>query len=161
MTRVLFLHGWCSDGSTKTMFLQSLGYDVLTPKVSHWFFSKAVAQAQETYGEFRPDVIVGSSRGGTVAMNMERGNTPLILLAPAWKQWGKARTIKKNTVVIHSVHDEIVAFQDSVELCEASGVRLISAGDDHQLNCNEGRRAMERALGLVLGEAPRKRFLQF
>ena len=40
-------------------------------------------------------------------------------------------------------------FEDSVELCEASGSRLIAAGVDHRLNCWEGRRAMREALGLA------------
>ena len=146
MKRVLFLHGWSSDGGMKTAFMRSLGYDVLTPNLSDWFFSRAVRQAEAAYIEFKPEVIVGSSRGGAVAMNMDRGDTPLILLAPAWKRWGKATSVKKNCIVIHSPHDEIVPFGDSVELCEASGIELIAAGMDHRLNCEEGRKALERTL---------------
>lgn len=146
MKRVLFLHGWSSDGGTKTAFMRSLGYDVMTPRLSDWFFSKAVRQAQAAYDNFKPDVVVGSSRGGSVAMNMDSGDTPLILLAPAWKRWGRARTVKKNCVVIHSPHDEIVPFEDSVELCDKSGATLIAAGEDHRLNCWEGRRALREAL---------------
>src|ERR1700688_501743 len=70
--KVLFLHGWSSDGGTKTAFLRSLGYDVSTPRLSDWFFSRAVAQAQAAYDQIRPDVIVGS-RGGAVAMSMDSG----------------------------------------------------------------------------------------
>lgn len=150
MKRVLFLHGWSSDGGNKTAFMRSLGYDVMTPSLSDWFFSTAVRQAQAAYNEFGPDVIVGSSRGGAVAMNMDSGDSPLILLAPAWKRWGKARSVKQNCIVIHSPHDEFVPFQDSVELCEASGVPLVAAGVDHRLNCGEGRRALEEALIWVL-----------
>ena len=148
--KVLFLHGWSSDGGNKTAFIRSLGYDVLNPNLSDWFFSRAVAQAQAAYDEFKPDAIVGSSRGGAVAMNMDSGETPLILLAPAWKRWGKVRSIKQNSVVIHSPGDEFVPFEDSVELCEASGVRLIAAGMDHRLNCEEGRRALREALCAAL-----------
>jgi len=42
-----------------------------------------------------------------------------------------------------------VPFEDSVELCDASGV-LIAAGMDHRLNCEEGKRALGEALGLIL-----------
>lgn len=150
MRKVLFLHGWSSDGGTKSAFMRSLGYDVLTPPLSDWFFSRAIAQAQAAYNVFHPDVIVGSSRGGAVAMNMDSGDTPLILLAPAWRRWGKATSVKKNCVVIHSPHDKIVAYEDSVELCEASSVRLITAGVDHRLNCWEGRRALKEALAEML-----------
>ncbi len=148
MSKVLFLHGWSSsDVSPKVIFMRSLGYDVLTPRLSDWFFSRAVRQAQAAYNEFGPDVIVGSSRGGAVAMALDSGETPLILLAPAWKRWGKARSVKKNCVVIHSPHDEFVPFEDSVELCEASGSRLVAAGVDHRLNCKEARRALGQVLG--------------
>jgi hypothetical protein len=150
MKKILFLHGWFSDGGKKTAFLRSLGYHVHNPNLSDWFFSRAVAQAKAAYNEFHPDVIVGSSRGGSVAMNMDSGETSLILLAPAWKRWGKARAVKKNAVVIHSPHDDLVPFEDSVELCEASGC-LIAAGMDHRLNCTEARKAMREALALFLG----------
>ncbi len=149
MKKVLFLHGWSSDGSMKTAFLCCLGYNVMTPRLSNWFFSRAVNQAHAAYDEFRPDVIVGSSRGGSVAMNMDSDETPLVLLAPAWKRWGKATAVKKKCVVIHSPHDDVVPFEDSVELCEASGSRLIAAGVDHRLNCWEGRRAMREALAVT------------
>ncbi len=146
MKKVLFLHGWCSDGGMKTAFMRSLGYEVMTPRLSDWFLSKAVAQAQEAYHDFQPDVIVGSSRGGAVAINMESGKTPLILLAPAWRRWGKASAVKENCVVIHSPFDEFVPFEDSVELCGTSG-RLVAAGLDHRLNCEEGRKALCLMLG--------------
>lgn len=144
---VLFLHGWSSDGGNKTAFMRSLGYDVLTPRLSDWWFSSAIAQAQAAYDSFHPAVIVGSSRGGAVAMNMNSGTTPLILLAPAWRRWGKATTVKHNSVVVHSPFDEYVPIADSVELCKASGVPwLIAAGKDHRLNCWEARRALREAL---------------
>ena len=146
MKKVLFLHGWSSDGGNKSAFMRSLGYLVHNPNLSDWFFSKAVRQAQAALDNFKPDAVVGSSRGGAVAMALDSGETPLILLAPAWKRWGKARSVKKNCVVIHSLHDEIVPFVASVELCEASSVRLIAAGVDHRLNCEEGRRALANSL---------------
>jgi hypothetical protein len=77
---------------------------------------------------------------------MLSGETPMILLAPAWKRQGKAMSVKKNCVVIHSPYNEIVTFQDSVEGCGNSGARLNGAGKDHRLNCDEGRKALERAL---------------
>ena len=83
-------------------------------------------------------------------MNMDSGDTPLILLAPAWRRWGTARSLKKNCVVIHSVHDEFVPFEDSIELCGTSGAYLVAAGEDHRLNCWEARRAMRKALRSIL-----------
>jgi len=151
--KVLFLHGLSSDGSAKSGFMRSLGYDVLTPNLSDWFFSKAIAQAQAVYDSFGPDVIVGSSRGGAVAMNLESRDTPLILLAPAWKQWGNVdRITKPRSFVIHSMHDEIVPYDDSVSLWVSStGLELICAGADHRLNDAEARGMLRFALGQVVG----------
>jgi hypothetical protein len=149
MKRVLFLHGWCSDGGTKTAFLRSLGYDVLNPNLSDWFFSRSVRQAQAAFDEFQPEVIVGSSRGGAVAMALDSGETPLILLAPAFRRWGKARWVKNNCVVIHSPHDKYVPYSDSFELCGKSGATLLAAGVDHRLNDPHAMEALADALAVV------------
>lgn len=153
MKKILFLHGLSSDGSIKSSFLRKLGYDVLTPEMSDWSFSKAVAQAQAAYDDFQPDVIVGSSRGGAVAMNMESGDTPLILLAPAWRRWGKVdRITKPRSFVIHSMNDDVVPYDDSVKLwTNSTGLELICAGADHRLNDAEAKGILMFALGQVTG----------
>lgn len=158
--KVLFLHGWSSDGARKTAFLRFLGYDVLTPSLSDWWFRRAVAQAQAAHDAFGPDVICGSSRGGAVAMNMNSGGTPLVLLAPAWKRWGKATSVKTpcRSIVIHSRHDDIVPFADSIELClNSPGLSIIPGGEDHRLNDPQARKALARALWLVLGGTPERK----
>jgi hypothetical protein len=145
--KVLFLHGLSSDGGRKTAFMRSLGYDVTTPHLSDWSFHRAVAQAQAVYDELQPDVVVGSSRGGSVAMNMESGETPLILLAPAWKRWGKVDRIRRRGFIIHSPHDSTVPYDDSVTLWVNSvGLELIAAGADHRLNDTEAQQALAFAL---------------
>jgi hypothetical protein len=67
---------------------------------------------------------------------------------------GKARSVKENCVAIHNPHDEFVPFAASAELCGNSGARLIAAGEDHRLNCEERRKALDGALCLILDEAP-------
>ena len=153
----MLLPGWSSSGSVKRAFLTFLGYDVLTPRLSDWWFRRAVTQAQAAFDAFRPDVIVGSSRGGAVAMNMNSGGTPLVLLAPAWKRWGKATSVKNpsRSIVVHSRHDDVVAFEDSIELClNSPGLSIIPGGEDHRLNDSQARKALARALWLVLGDRP-------
>jgi hypothetical protein len=154
--KVLFLHGWSSDGGTKSAFMRSLGYNVMTPRLSDWSFTRAVKTAQAAFDEFHPDVIVGSSRGGAVGVNMDSGETPLILLAPAWRRWGMANSVKNNCVVIHSPADEYVPFQDSVDLCGHARAKLIAAGQDHRLNCEQSRKALEQTLCLVLCLIPKE-----
>jgi hypothetical protein len=147
--KVLFLHGWCSDGSTKTLSLIVWGYDVCKPQLSNWSFKSAVESAEEAYEAFQPDLIIGASRGGAVAMNMKSGDTPMILMSPAWKMFGDAQSINKpNTIIIHSKLDTMVGYGDSVSLLENSvpGVRLMTAGEDHRLNCKAAKEALDEAI---------------
>jgi hypothetical protein len=61
------------------------GHAVINPKLPDENFGEAVKIAQEEFDKHQPDVIVGSSRGGAVAMNTKIGNARLVLLCPAWK----------------------------------------------------------------------------
>jgi len=158
-TRILFLHGWFSTGETKTTFLRSLGYDMLTPRLGNWSFWWAVRAAQQALDAFHPAAVVGSSRGGAVAMNIDRGKTPLVLLAPAWRRFGWVDRVSGPTCIIHSPHDDTIPFSDSVRLCEQSpGAVLLAAGQDHRLNCAEGRKALAWTLRLLL---PRQYFSDY
>ena len=77
-----------------------------------------------------------SSRGGAVAMNINSGKTPLVLLCPAWKRWGTPTTVKPGTVILHSRADDVVPFTDSGELIRISRLfsgSLIEVGSDHRL----------------------------
>jgi pimeloyl-ACP methyl ester carboxylesterase len=152
--KVLFLHGWSSDGARKTAFLRFLGYDVRTPRLSNWSFTRAVKTGQAAFDENKPDLIVGSSRGGAVAMALDSGDSPLVLLAPAWRRWGTARSVKNpcRSIIVHSRYDDVVPFEDSIELClNSPGLSIIPGGLDHRLNDWQARKALERALCLVFG----------
>ena len=93
--------------------------------------------------------MVGSSRGGAVAMNISAGKTPLVLLCPAWKLFGTATTVKPGTVILHSPADDVVPFTDSEELVRNSGLpseSLISVGTEHRLADKESLRTMLEAV---------------
>jgi len=144
--KILFLHGWQSvPGGVKPTFLAQHGHVVISPKLPDDDFDEAVRIAQEEFDKHQPDVVVGSSRGGAVAMNIISGDTPLVLLCPAWKRWGTARTVKKNTVILHSRADDVVPFADSEEMARKSGATLIEVGTDHRLADPEPLAAMLRA----------------
>jgi len=135
--KILFLHGWQSvPGGLKPTFLKDAGHTVLNPALDDDDFERAVRTAQLEYDQHRPDVIVGSSRGGAVAMNIDSRETPFVLLCPAWKNWGTATTVKPNTIVLHSRRDDVIPFEDSEELIANSGLSpeaLLEVGDDHRL----------------------------
>src|ERR1022692_2671930 len=87
--KTLFLHGWQSvPGGVKPTFLVGHGHEVSNPKLPDEDFTLAVKIAQEEFDKNQPQVVVGSSRGGAVAMNINSGDVKLVLLCPAWKKWG-------------------------------------------------------------------------
>ena len=107
-------------------------------------FFEAFRIAQEEFDKHQPQVVVGSSRGGAVAMNIKTGDARFVLLCPAWKRWGTVRTVKKNTVILHSRADDVVPFCDSEELANRSKAVLIEVGSDHRLADPEPLEAMLR-----------------
>jgi hypothetical protein len=135
--KILFLHGWQSvPGGVKPTYLAAHGHDVINPKLPDDDFAEAVGIAQATFDKHRPDVVVGSSRGGAVAMNINSGEAKLVLLCPAWRKFGTTRTVKLGTVILHSKADDVVPFADSELLVANSGLAsatLIEVGSDHRL----------------------------
>src|SRR5882762_8558956 len=112
--RILFLHGWRSiPGGVKPTFLARHGHEVINPKLPDEDFDEAVRLAQAEFDNHQPDVVVGSSRGGAVAMNLRSGQARLVLLCPAWKKHGSAGTVKHGTLILHSRADDVVPFNDS------------------------------------------------
>ena len=144
--RILFLHGWQSvPGGVKPTYLAQHGHEVINPKLPDEDFAEAVRIAQAEFDRHQPDVVVGSSRGGAIAMNINSGNAKLVLLCPAWKKWGSVKKVKPDTVILHSRADDVVPFADSVELASESGATLIEIGTDHRLADPEPLAAMLRA----------------
>jgi hypothetical protein len=135
--KILFLHGWHSvPGGVKPTYLKDHGHTVINPALDDDDFEAAVRSAQEAFDKHQPKVVVGSSRGGAVAMNIQSHRTPLVLLCPAWKNWGNAMTLKANSVILHSRHDDVIPYADSEELVASSRLppeTLIEVGNDHRL----------------------------
>ena len=144
--KILFLHGWHSvPGGVKPTYLKNHGHEVINPALDDDDFTLAVRIAQAEFDKHRPQVVVGSSRGGAVAMNINSGDAKLVLLCPAWKKFGTARTVKADTAILHSRADDVIPFADSEELARNSGATLIEVGTDHRLADPEPLAAMLRA----------------
>ena len=144
--KILFLHGWNSVvGGVKPTYLKDHGHEVINPALPDDDMEQAVRIAQAEFDKHQPQVVVGSSRGGAVAMNINSGDAKLVLLCPAWKKYGTAKAVKAETVILHSRADDVVPFSYSEELSKNSGATLIEVGNDHRLADPEPLAAMLRA----------------
>jgi uncharacterized protein len=154
--KILFLTGWhAAPGGIKPTFLREHGHEVIEPVLDDEDFSVAIRTAQHAYDVGQPDAVVGLSRGGAVAMNIDIGETPLVLMCPGWKRWGNATTVGKNTIILHSPADDVVPFMFSEELVNKSGRQpeaLIDVGNDHWLSDPEPLQAMLEACERLVGK---------
>jgi alpha/beta superfamily hydrolase len=148
--KILYLHGWNSGvGGVKPTYLKSHGHEVIEPVLDHDDFQAALETAQTAFDQHQPEVVVGSSRGGAIAVNINSGSARLVLICPAWKKWGKAQSTKPGTQIIHSRADDVAPFADSVALISKSGLpegALIEVGHDHRLADPEPLEALLRAV---------------
>ncbi|MSR74076.1 MAG: alpha/beta fold hydrolase [Planctomycetes bacterium] len=135
--KILFLHGWQSvPGGVKPLYLAERGHEVLNPKLPDEDFASSVRIAQECCDTQRPDVIVGSSRGGAVAMTLRSGSARLVLMCPAWKHYGCTAVVPVGTIILHCPIDVVIPFSDSREILRASALpdtALWLTGGDHRL----------------------------
>ncbi len=147
---ILFLHGWLSvPGGVKPTYLARHGHEIANPALPDEDFDEAVRIAQAEFDQHKPDVVVGSSRGGAVAMNIDSGQARLVLLCPAWKKYGTARTAKPGTIILHSEADDVIPIDDSRELVRKSGLpdsALVVVGHDHRLADPESLAEMLKAV---------------
>ena len=152
--KILFLHGWHSlPGGVKPTYLKDHGHEVINPALDDDDFDAALATAQAEFDKHQPLVVVGSSRGGAVAMNINSGDAMLVLLCPAWKNWGTVKNVRSETVILHGRADDVIPFADSEELVRNSGLpvyTLIEVGHDHRLADPEPLAAMLRARKIAI-----------
>lgn len=139
--RVLFLHGLESGPQGTKARLLAQHFGALTPQMDTRDFETCLAAQAETLRREAPDVLVGSSFGGALALALlQRGSWsgPTLLLAPALRACGLSPTLPEGVRVwiVHGRRDELVPLEDSRALA-ASGthglVRLVEVDDGHRL----------------------------
>ena len=133
--KILFLHGLESKpGGSKVKYLESLGYEVLNPSLPKDSWADSVKIASEMMLA-EPDIVIGSSRGGALAMRVSHFTTNLILIAPAWEKYGVHSTVPYGTKILHSLKDDVVPYLDSSKIMiNNDGVKLVEVGEDHRMS---------------------------
>jgi len=147
--RVLFIHGL--EGSPQGNKARTLAahFDAVTPAMDTRDFEGCVALQAEKVRRFEPDVVVGSSFGGAVAVALlqrEQWSGPTLLLAQAALRQGLRARLPIGVPIrlVHAKGDDVVPVEDSRKLARSGTpemVRLVEVEDDHALHAftNDGR----------------------
>lgn len=142
--RVQFIHGL--EGSPQGSKARVLAehFDAKTPAMDTRDFEASLRVQSEALRSFRPDVLVGSSFGGAVALALlqrELWQGPTLLLAQAALRMGLAPQLPEGRVVwlVHGLADTLIDVEESRTLARSgtpSLVRLIEVDDDHALHAS-------------------------
>ncbi len=139
--KVQFIHGLeGSPSGFKARFLAE-HFDACTPAMDTSEFLDCVAQQARELENFQPDVLVGSSFGGAVAVELlQRGvwTGPTLLLAQASSKFQGDPRLPEGVpvVLVHGIRDDVIDPRGSRELARTGTpalVRLHVVDDTHGL----------------------------
>jgi predicted esterase len=139
--RVQFIHGLESSPQGTKARVLAQHFEACTKQMNTSDFLACVALQATTILEFRPDVLVGSSFGGAVAVALLERNEwkgPTLLLAQAaYKYLPNARLPKDVPIImVHGLKDDVIDVEDSRRLArtgQPERVQLIEVDDVHDL----------------------------
>jgi hypothetical protein len=133
---VFFLHATEStDADIIAQHMSQAGHTLTSPALDQ-DFTQAIQLTQGEFNQSHSDIIVAAGYGGAIALHLDTNDTPLILLAPAWKKFGAPQQLPSKTLILHSRHDQIVPIGDSQELVSLYHLppeTLIEVGNHHAL----------------------------
>ena len=152
--RVQFAHGLeSSPQGAKAQYLAAR-FEALTPAMDTGDFPACVALHAAELQRFRPHVLVGSSFGGAVVLELLRRGEwrgPTLLLAQAGLKLGVCERLPEGVPVllVHGTRDDVVDPEHSRRLARTGSpglVRLVELDDEHRL---DRLIAEDRLTGLV------------
>ncbi len=140
--RVQFVHGLESSPQGVKARLLARHFTALTPEMDARDFEASVAVQSEALRVFAPQVLVGSSYGGAIAVALlQRGlwRGPTLLLAQAALRRGQPAELPAGVVVwlVHGQRDTVIDVADSRALARSGDpkrVHLIEVDDEHALH---------------------------
>jgi predicted esterase len=139
--RVQFAHGLESSPQGSKARLFAAYFDARTPSMNTRNLASCVQVHAQTLQDFRPDVLIGSSFGGAVVVELlARGlwKGPTLLLAQAALHYDPAARLPEAVPVtlVHARQDDVVDIEQSRKLARTGSpglVELIERDDDHAL----------------------------
>ena len=147
--RVQFVHGLEGSPHGRKATLLAQHFVAYTAAMNTRDFEACVELQAATLREFRPDVLVGSSFGAAVVVELLRRGEwkgPTLLLAQAALRYDPQARLPEGVPVllVHGLRDKLLDVEDSRQLARtgsADMVRLVEVDDEHDLSglCESGR----------------------
>jgi len=142
--RVQFIHGLEGSPQGSKARLLAEHFETRTPAMDTSDFEACVGLQARVLETFRPDVLVGSSFGGAVAVALLRRGMwhgPTLLLAQAALRYDADARLPQDVTVwlVHGRCDELIDPAESRRLAVTGSperVRLIEVKDDHPLHAS-------------------------
>ncbi len=154
-TTVLFLHGLEGrPNGTKATTLTQAGFDLVAPALPADDFTESVRIAQAAFDAHRPAVVVGSSRGGAVALSLAPHDAAVVLVCPAWKKLAPGTKATARTRILHSDKDERIPLAESHALAAVSGLSpdaVTVVGTAHRMSDPAALTALVEAVRTATG----------
>ncbi len=140
--RVQFIHGLEGSPQGNKARLLARHFEALTPAMDTSDFEACVAVQADALAAFRPDVLVGSSFGAAVAVELlqrELWRGATLLLAQAALRRDAHAELPPGVPIwlVHGLRDELIDIEDSRRLAAAGSpewVVLHEVDDDHPLH---------------------------
>jgi predicted esterase len=162
--RVLFVHGLeGSPQGSKARYLAER-FEAETPAMDTSFFPGCARLQAERIAAFQPDVLVGSSFGGAVAVALLQQGVwrgPTVLLAPAVRHFAIEPVLPGGVAVtiVHGKADDVVDIETSRVLAGSGApgrVRLLEVDDGHRLESLLADDTLERLVVETAARQPRE-----
>lgn len=108
--------------------------------------------------EEKPDIIIGSSQGGAIALSLasEHPEVPMLLVCPAWRIFHVQPThLHPDSIIVHGLYDKEVPIADSEYLAKKFNIPLFVTEDGHIIR--KGFWQIIKALNIISSKVIRKK----
>jgi predicted esterase len=136
--RVQFAHGLESSPHGNKARLLAQHFNAETPAMDTRDFESCIAVHAGTLARFEPDLLIGSSFGGAIAVALLQRRLwsgPTLLLAQAALHYNPQARLPAGArvLLVHARADDVVPIDHSRKLAATIGAQLIEIDDDHAL----------------------------
>lgn len=137
--------------------------------ITRRLFTRSLAVQRRHLAATPVDVVVGSSFGGAIAVELLRGGDwrgPTVLLCPAYALVARRSGLPAHpgfdglpaeatahVLVVHGTRDETVPLEDSRRLVARTNAKLVTVDDDHRLSATATAASLAEWVQLARGAA--------